>query len=354
VTEIVIRSHPTRAPHAVLQPSLEPRRPGDGVRRVFTVVLDCGDWRLVQYLRARGELPTISAMIQQGRRAVLRSSPALTAAAMRALVHPGHDRSPGVVRWLHQLGLELSGLEAVGDNPLRFLEAVMPRSESLFEAVGAGPHTAANMLFSHGSIDAGQHAQLIGPRSARSELRLSRVVRPLSPEEKQVLGAPVETERYRRQLERIAGEFDAALELTRGETPDLVMLRIEALDLLTHALYSELAETRQDDGRGGLLDVYRYLDLRLAALQGEMDADDVLLVMSDHGIRNAMEHAEDAIFIAHGGGVVPGRVPGEPEIGGVPRVIADWLGVETDWPLAGFESNGPGLAKASTQPPSHP
>jgi len=95
------------------------------------------------------------------------------------------------------------------------------------------------------------------------------------------------------------------------------MLRIEALDLLTHALYSELAEARQDDGRSGLLDVYRYLDQRLAELQGEMDADDVLLVMSDHGIRNAMEHAEDAIFIAVGGGVTPGRVPGEPDIGGV-------------------------------------
>jgi len=354
VTEIVIRSHPNPDPppraQAGLQPVLAPRQPGDGVRRVFTVVLDCGDWRLVQYLRARGELPTIGVMIQHGRRAVLRSSPALTAAAMQALVHPGHDRSPGVVRWLHQLGLELSGLEAVGDNPLRFLEAVMPRSESLFETVGAGPHTAANMLFSHGSIDAGQHAQLIGPNSARSGLRLSRVVRPLSADEKGVLGATVETERYRRQLERIAGEFDAALELVRGDTPDLVMLRIEALDLLTHALYSELAEASQDDGRSALLDVYRYLDLRLAALQGEMDADDVLLVMSDHGIRNAMEHAEDAIFIAVGGGVTPGRVPGEPEIGGVPRVIADWLGVETDWPLAGFESDAPKLAKGSTQP----
>jgi hypothetical protein len=62
--------------------------------------------------------------------------------------------------------------------------------------------------------------------------------------------------------------------------------------------------------------------------------------MSDHGIRNAMEHAEDAIFLAAGEGVPRGRVPGEPDIGGVPRVLADWLGVATDWPDGGFTLQG--------------
>ena len=62
------------------------RRPADGRRRVFTLVLDCADWRIVQYLRARGELPVLTGLLASGRRAVLHSRPALTAAAMQALV----------------------------------------------------------------------------------------------------------------------------------------------------------------------------------------------------------------------------------------------------------------------------
>ena len=77
----------------------------DGHRRVLAIVLDCADWRLVQYLRTRGELPMLGHLLDHGQRAVLRSEPALTAAAMQSLVHPGHDRTPSVARWLHQLGI---------------------------------------------------------------------------------------------------------------------------------------------------------------------------------------------------------------------------------------------------------
>ena len=91
----------------------------------------------------------------------------------------------------------------------------------------------------------------------------------------------------------------------------------------------------QDDGSGLLFDVYRYLDWRIGALHAHLDADDVLIVMSDHGIRTAMEHDRAALFVATGAGVPVGRASGNPSLRGVARVLADLLGVPTAWPDTG-------------------
>ena len=40
---------------------------------------------------------------------------------------------------------------------------VLPTRPNLFETLGAGPVVTANMLLAHGRIDAGRHAELIGP-----------------------------------------------------------------------------------------------------------------------------------------------------------------------------------------------
>ena len=93
-------------------------RAADGRRRVFVVVPDCGDWRLVQYLRTRGELPVMDALLARGHRAVLASDPPLTAAAMEKLVWPERGRDVSFLGELNRLGLELAGLASVGRNPL--------------------------------------------------------------------------------------------------------------------------------------------------------------------------------------------------------------------------------------------
>jgi phosphopentomutase len=80
------------------------------------------------------------------------------------------------------------------------------------------------------------------------------------------------------------------------------------------------------------------MDRRLGEIYGALDGNDVLVVMSDHGIRTALQHDPQAIFLAAGGGIGPGRLPGQPEIRGVPRMIADYFGVDTSWPATGVEA----------------
>ncbi len=310
----------------------------DGQRRLFTIILDCADWRLTQYLRARGELPLLDHLLVHGYRAVLESNPAFTAAAMEALVWPMRGRSVSFLGLVQRMGLELGGLASVGDNPLGFLSAVLPESESLFERVGSGELVAANMLFSHGGIDAGHHAQMVGPWGARRKLLLTRSVRTLTDEELSRFPGIDMGPRQRRRMETIAAEFDTAVEIIRRGEIDFLVLRIEPLDLLTHAFFRDLLSGGQDDGKSPLLAAYRYIDARLAEVYAAMDRDDILLVMSDHGIRTPMEHETDALFVLAGAGVPTGRAPGQPHLRGVPRILAGLLGIETEWPDSGVAS----------------
>ncbi|MBW2391550.1 MAG: alkaline phosphatase family protein [Deltaproteobacteria bacterium] len=334
--EVVIEPR-TPAPSAAVQ-IVAPSRAADGRRRLFALILDCADWRLIQYLRARNELPLLDQLLTQGYRAVLESSPAFTAAAMEALVWPMRGKSVSFLGMLQRMGLEIGGLASVGKNPLGFLSAVLPESASLFETIGSGEHVVANMLFSHGGIEAGHHAQMLGPLGEQRELELSQSFRALREDEiSRFPGIEMEP-RQRRRIETIAAEFDSAETIIRAAEVDLLVLRIEPLDLLTHAFFRDLLSGEQDDGKSPLLSAYRYIDDRLAQIYEMIDRDDVLLVMSDHGIRTAMEHETDALFVLAGEGIPTGRAPGEPHLRGVPRILAGLLGIETPWPDSGIAS----------------
>ena len=332
------------------------RRAADGRRRVAALVLDCADWRIAGYLLARGELPVLEALLAAGHRAVLRSEPPLTAAAMEALVFPLRPGDRSFIGLLHQYGTELAGLASVGENPLEPLAWLLPEQGDLFSVIGAGPRKAANLLFSHGGIQAGRHGEVTGPEGARSRFALAASARDLAASERErwPLLAAVRAERDAIHLRTIAAELDAARDLARAGELDLWLLRIEPLDILTHAHFAAAVSDGQDDGERLLFEVYRYIDARLGEIDAALDADDVLVVMSDHGIRTAMEHSPQAIFVAVGGGVPKGRAAGEPDLRGVSRVLADLLGVATEWPDEGVAPFATLLARGPASPEPTP
>jgi hypothetical protein len=314
------------------------RRPGDGHRRVSVILLDCGDWRIVQYLRARGELPILDALVRSGTSGVLESNPPLTAAALEAIVWPDRRSAASFAGIVHQLGTELAGLASIGENPFEALAWLLPEERDFFSVVGAGDLSAANLLFAHGGMHGGRHSEVTGPDGARRRVSLGSSARDLDASER--AGFPglagVRAARDRAHLRTIAAQMDTAEALVAARELDLFALRIESLDLLTHAHFAEAVQDGQDDGNRLLFDVYRYLDARLRGLQAALDADDLLVVMSDHGIRTAMEHDENALFILTGPGVPVARLAGTPSLRGVPRALAQLLGVETAWPDAGL------------------
>ncbi len=316
------------------------REPADGRRRVALMLLDCGDWPLTQYLRTRGELPSLDALLDEGYRAVIDSDPPLTAAALEALVWPARRTDASVIGTFYRFGVELAGLESIGSNPFEMLSWVLPETDDLFAAIGAGDRSAANLLLAHGGVRSGRHGEVTGPHGAKRLLPLGRSRRPLHPEEAERFPALAHPEDAidAHYVHTIAAEFDATEQLLDAGELDFIAVRIEPLDILTHSHFGETTREGQDDADGLLFDTYRYIDARLAALHRFLDEDDVLIVMSDHGIRTAMEHDRPAIFVATGEGVPEGRAPGRPALRGVSRVVTDLLGVDTEWPETGVAS----------------
>jgi hypothetical protein len=329
---------PAQPPARLLQ------RRASGRSRLFVVILDCGEWRLVQHGRARGELPVFDALIRGGRTAVVSSVPPFTASAMESLVHPGAGGVDGLMAMLHHLGTELAGLSFVTANPAAPIGWLLPEGASFFSAMGAGDLRAANLLRSYGRMQLGRHGQVWGPAGATSLLQ-PRGGRDLRPEDGPL--TRVEDADDKKLLGEVAGDFDDAVRIAEHDSADLVLLRVAAFDLLTHGSFAETAKAGQDDGAPLLFAVYRYVDGRIGELYQALDGNDVLVVMSDHGANTALEHHRDALFVAAGGGVVPGRVPGAPELRGVPRMIADFFAVPTDWPATGIDLPRQGPAAAA-------
>jgi len=322
-------------PHPPTRPLLR-RMPADGHRRVFLILLDCGDWRLTQYLRTRGDLPVLDTLLSTGFRGVLDSDPPLTAAALESLVWPKRRGGASFVGLLHQIGVEVAGLASVGENPFGALAWILPEDEDLFSVLGSREHSAANMLFSHGGIQAGHHSEITGPNGVRRRLSIATSSRDLDESERQRWPALVtDSERDAVHVRTIAAEFDTAQEIAEAGEIDFLALRIESLDILTHSHFAQTVRTGQDDGKSFLYELYRYIDTRLGQVHNRLDEDDIFIVMSDHGIRTAMEHSRHALFVATGRGVPHGRADGEPALRGVSAALADLMGLDADWPHTG-------------------
>jgi len=147
-------------------------------------------------------------------------------------------------------------------------------------------------------------------------------------------------------LATIAADFDDTTALLRRDAADVVLLRVASLDLLTHSTFPSTTRAGQDDGNALLFHLYRYMDARLRELQGALDGNDVLIVMSDHGAHTALQHDRRAVFLMAGAEVAAGRLAGQPDLRGVPRLLAELLRVPVPavWPETGLAPPPPAPA----------
>jgi len=309
---------------------------GDGRQRVFVVILDCADWRLAEYLMARNEMQVLASLLDRGHVAVLDTYPAYTATSMNFLVYPGARDDATVLGTFVGIGVDLKAF--MGTNPFDPLAVLLPETGDLFTTIGAADRVAANLLFSVGAVDAGIQGAVHGPHGQTQPPLSVDALRPFRDDELAAVPGLTEDRDPSRHdwIQSSAAMMDVADQVVRDGQVDLLLARAARLDTVTHAHYFEVSGHGQDDARGVLLDYYRFLDHRIGQFWASLDADDVLVVMSDHGILNSMQHARPAIFVAVGPDIPPGRTPGTPHLRGCPRVFADLLGVETDWPDTGI------------------
>ena len=308
--------------------------------RVFQVILDCADWRLVEYGRARGELPFFDRAIRDGRRTVLDSVPPFTAVAVAKLVYPEKVGIRSVTDLVHQLGGEIEGLNFVGRNPFAALDWVLPAQRQLFETFAEHGYSTVNLLRSHGLLKVGRQAQVIGPGDTVRQLPGYEGTRALTPDEKTLLSATandIEAD----LLAEMAADFDVLDRLAEEGTIDFVALRVASLDLMTHSRFQTLNRTGQDDGDSSSTgSTATWTTGSPGWPAGSTPATPWSSCpttasaprWSTTGGRSSSPSATRS----------PGRIEGSPPIRQVTGWIADLMGVPTEWPGAGTADWIPG------------
>ena len=230
-------------------------------------------------------------------------------AALEALVWPNRHAATTFVGLVHRFGVELAGLASVGENPFAALSWVLPETARSVRHArrGAllGREPAARPRRHPGGTTRRGHRTL---RATAAHSASARSARDLDADERERFPtlAAARRERDAVHVRTIAAEFDTAEEIVRGgrgrpagpahrapRHPD------------PRALRRDGARRTGRRPRPALLRSIATSTPASREVHELLDADDVFIVMSDHGIRTAMEHSRYAIFVATG--------PGSPE-----------------------------------------
>jgi hypothetical protein len=315
-------------------PELSTRPTRDGRRRVVALLLDGGDWRLVRLGIALQALPTFEHLAQQGRIAVVDSNPPFTGVAIQSIVRPSAGGAVGVMRQLVELGEQVAAFRADHANPIAALSLLAPDTADLFAVLGRGERRAVNLMLSHGNIDAGETFVVHGPRGVSSPVahKRRRILRNDEIERYPMLMADADAP----WMLELPAVFESTLASIEDQSLDFVLAHIDATDRAAHAYLDSLERSGVELVGHFLLELYRYVDERVAEVVRSIDKDDVLIVFSDHGMKGGLAHDRASLFIAYGGDVQPGRITGSPALRGLPRVFADLLGEPTDWEDTGL------------------
>lgn len=142
----------------------------------------------------------------------------------------------------------------------------------------------------------------------------------------------------------------AALAIEAEREPDLLMVYLNGVDAVSHLFWASLEptddtppafrmdETVRERQRSALLAYYRYADALVGALAARYDAQDLVMVVSDHGFELARpgdktagvhftEEAIDGIVYAAGGPIAAGSDVQGMQIADVAPTLLAWLGL---------------------------
>jgi len=264
-------------------------------RRVLVAGLDGATWAVIDPLVARGELPTIAALLRRGTRAHLRSSiPPVTAAAWPSIIT---GKNPGK----HGLfGFRTLPLSASGDER-EFVSSRSIAGQTWFDAFGqAGRAVCAYRVPLTYPVWPVNGAMVAGFPTPDLELytypkELAAELSPIRPSEYGIrnldevhLAGPAEVlrlgELFLKVLEADMSRFLA------DRRYRLLMFVVSMNDYFQHrfwSLHDPTAPTydpREAAEHGDVIaEFYRRQDASLGRLIAQLDEDDLVILLSDHG-----------------------------------------------------------------------
>jgi hypothetical protein len=312
-------------------------RPPDGKRRVLAVWPDSGTWLYLMALAKSHQVPAIEELMESGVYGVMDSGPPVTSLVTDKMTTFDSER----FSWGKPLSLLLKQIKGIGffdrlvpAGAIRFLSGASPKSD-LWNHLRSNGKTSANLIYSdiwcnsrdERSEDTLKRLGLPSEEDVLAGLRggieENEFIRSVFPDPSQVLDQRRDFVRW--IWEDMAIKTTIAREAWRKGDFDFLMVRFAAVDLVHH--YDSLVLGSNRDALSLLNSVYRALDREVRALRGELDADDVFILLSDHGSKDRLLHHRDAIFVASGGGIPPKGYIGREDIRVLPFLISGLLGV---------------------------
>ena len=322
-----------------VRPAAPRRAQADGRPRTLAVWPDCGSWFLLNLYAHLGYLPNAARLIEAGTRfEMISTHPPFTSTAYVRMV----DLDAGVSRSAERSTWETALIQLKG---LPFLDSLIPDSvvaaegddrDTIFSQLAARDLSAVNLVFSDKYVSAGGDAELAldahedeGRRDVPLDDRRAILT--------QVLGVDLEREPERVALlenreyffygvENTQSKADLGREVWREQRPDFLLLRFPAVDLMSHRYYSGVEKSPASNV---LMEVYRHVDRALGELVAELDGDDTLIFVSDHGIYGTLHHHPSCFLILEGPGLPSGEAFGTIPIGHFPCAVLSRFGIES-------------------------
>ena len=108
-----------------------------------------------------------------------------------------------------------------------------------------------------------------------------------------------------------------------------MLLRLPAYDVLSHSLF----ENKDSHSEGNLLleVFYIYFDQLIGKIRKDLDADDTLIIISDHGIQTSLQHDQISLFLAEGPNIPKNSQFARFDIQYFPKLLTS-LVLDQKWP----------------------
>ena len=299
--------------------SFQPFRSGaDGKKRVFVLWPDCGSWWMFRLLHEKGGSPNFSAMMKRGQYGEMISDPPLTSIAIQRLTSFIETPSWWSALWIQIKGLQVFdrfvSVDRGGANTLsswfaqhkiQFVDWTFNQMFVISQNDSSTEHGFEREQHFHYQFEP-TRTKISKDSIVRSYVAVDRI-HPFV-EKRNLYGKwllATQWDDTEKKAQKALSYFDGK------DRPQVMLVRLPAVDILSH-YYFENSESPSE--RLQLLEsFYIYLDDLIGRVRSVLDEDDVLLLISDHGIVNGYNHHPSSLFLAEGKGVgKPGPIPAFP------------------------------------------
>ena len=259
-------------------------------------------------------MPNLSQVIQRGTRTdMISTHPPFTSTAYMRMVEVNSGELVEENRFLETVAVQLKGIPFLDWMvPDHWVSAESGR-RSIFNVMADHGHRAINLVFNDKYMAspedlATNDGTAVDLEGTMADLKESLVETDFDSVLRDTLLLDGEPKRSTMVLDdsvlsmglkNTHKKTELGLRLWDAVDPDFMLLRFPAVDIMSHKYF---ATVRDNPEFNPMVEVYRHYDAMIGEFITELDEDDTLIVVSDHGIQDSLLHHIQCMLVLEGPG----------------------------------------------------